>query len=182
MNSLSVAQTFGKEIRLLKFIYTLDPAILKDLAERFASYYFTHTNKVLKLYYDRSGNARRNEKSTLAEQFKLNLEGLHQGWRVELMSVGWGNVPHEAKRLLWQIILSEKDPQFPCFRLHEANARELKSSMQIAQVIITHEASILFRVQSSWFRVRSCLGESAAFDEISGFWVGHTCGVVHFGV
>ena len=139
MNSLSVAQTFGKEIRLLKFIYTLDPAILKDLAERFALYYSTHAHKVLKLYYDRSGNARRNEKSTLAEQFKLNLEGLHQGWRVELMSVGWGNVPHEARRLLWQIILAEKDPQFPYFRLNEANARELKSSMQLAPVIISRE-------------------------------------------
>lgn len=138
MNSLTVAQEHGKEFRVLKFIYTLDPAIIKDLARKFADYYRTHDGnaKVLRLYYDRAGNARRNEKYTLAEQFKHDLESFGEGWRVDLMSIGQSNIAHASKRLLWQIILQEKDPRFPYFRMNEANCRELKSSMQLSPVII----------------------------------------------
>jgi hypothetical protein len=114
-------------------------AILQDLARRFADYYRHHQKKTLRLYYDRSGNARRNEKTTLAEQFKQDLEGLGEGWRVDLMSLGQGNVPHEAKRLLWQIVLKEKDARFPYFRLNEANCRELKASMQLSPVVVSRE-------------------------------------------
>jgi hypothetical protein len=138
MNSLTIAQEHGKEFRVLKFFYTLDPAIIKDLARKFADYYRTHDGnaKTLRLYYDRAGNARRNEKYTLAEQFKHDLESFGEGWRIDLMSIGQGNVPHASKRLLWQIILQEKDPRFPYFRMNEANSRELKSSMQLSPVII----------------------------------------------
>jgi hypothetical protein len=139
MNSLTVAQLHGKEFRVIKFIYTLDPHIIQDTAKRFADYYRTHQRKVVKLYYDRAGNSRRNERTTLAQQFKQDLESLNDGWRVELMSLNQGNIPHEAKRLLWQIILTEKDQRFPYFRMNEANCRELKSSMQLAPVIVTRD-------------------------------------------
>lgn len=142
INSLSVCQEHGKEFRVLKFIYTLDPQILKDLARKFADYYQFHKNKVFKLYYDRAGNAKRNEKLTLAEQFKHDLESLREGWRVDLMSKGWGNVSHEAKRLLWQIILSEHDSHFPYFRLNEANCKELKASMQMAPVTTDRDGNV----------------------------------------
>lgn len=139
MNSMTVAQQEGRKFKVIKFLYTLDPAILQDLARKFADYYRSHHRKVLKLYYDRAGNNRRNERTTLAQQFKKDLEGLHEGWVVELLSTNQGNIPHEAKRLLWQIILTEKDTRFPYFRMNEANCRELKSSMQLAPVIVGRE-------------------------------------------
>lgn len=133
MNSLIVCQDKGREFRALKFLYTLNPPeILKDLAIKFAKYYKYHKNKTLNLYYDRSGNNRRNERTTLAEEFKKCLEELNQGWRVNLMSRGWANVPHDTRRLLWEIIFSEKDSRFPIFRMNEVNCKELKASMQLA--------------------------------------------------
>lgn len=84
MNSLTIAQEHGKEFRVINFFYTLDPSILKDLARKFADYYRTHDDhaKILRLYYDRAGNARRNEKYTLAGQFKHDLESFGEGWRI----------------------------------------------------------------------------------------------------
>jgi hypothetical protein len=132
MNSLTISQENGREYRVINFIYTLAPEILQDLAKKFANYYKHHKRKVLDLYYDRSGNNRRNERTTLAEQFKKELLDLKEGWTVNLMSRGWANVPHDQKYVLWMIILSEKDNRFPLFRLNEANCGPLKASMQMS--------------------------------------------------
>ncbi len=62
-------------VELLEGFFTI--VILGE--SRFAGYYQTHGRKAVRLYYDRAGNARRNEKTTLAEQFKIDLESLHEG-------------------------------------------------------------------------------------------------------
>lgn len=66
----------------------------------------------------------------------MKVESLRQGWVVKLMSIGWGNVPHSEKRLLWDIILSEKDSRMPLYRCNEVNAKETVSSIELAPVKI----------------------------------------------
>ena len=125
MDSFVVCQEIGNELyrefHALKFFYVLTPQTYKELAKEFAEYYKYHQKKVLNYYYDRSGNSARNERLPLAQSFAEELRAL--GWIVNLKSVGWGNVPHDQKHLLWKTILAEDDPRYPRYRVNEGTVK-----------------------------------------------------------
>ncbi|MHA1169456.1 MAG: hypothetical protein ACTSRU_16645, partial [Candidatus Hodarchaeales archaeon] len=135
MDSMTLFQKNGNEMKAVKFMYVLAPDIIDDLIDNFANYYKHHRKKHIKVWYDRAANNRRNERNTLAEDFCQLLK--KKGWVVEQMSIKWGNVPHHQRRHLWQSILKENDERYPVFRMNESNCKELKSSMQLAPIRIT---------------------------------------------
>jgi hypothetical protein len=136
MDSLVIGQEIGNELyrefHALKFFYCLTPDTYKDVAKEFVEYYKFHKKKVLNYYYDRAANSNRNEREPLAQAFASEIRALDRDWTVNLKSVGWGNVPHDQKNMLWKMILSESDPKFPRFRINEGNCKELVLSMQMA--------------------------------------------------
>lgn len=133
MNSLVIGQEWGNEYRALKFFHALDPLKISDLAKMFTTYYKFHKEKVLNFYYDRAANARRPDSNiSYAEEFKRDILRNDSAWRITLKSIGWPNVPHQDRRLLWINILDDKNTRYPSFRMNEPNCSELKSSMQLA--------------------------------------------------
>lgn len=140
MNSLVVAQcsdyhAFGGdrgEVNIINEFHTLTPQILDDLATAFCDYYEPHKDKMLHLFYDRSGNNKMaNSRHTYAEHFQSALQA--RGWRVQLMSLGQGNIDHEAKSLLINDMLSENNTKrYPVIRINEDNCKCLKSSLNMA--------------------------------------------------
>lgn len=139
MNSLTVGQEQGNEFKALKFFHAVDPLKISDLAKMFVNYYKFHRNKNIDFYYDRAANARRpNTNITLAQEFRDEIIKLDPKWRINMKSVGWRNVPHQARRQLWIKMLAEDDNRFPSFRMNEPNCPELKSSMQLAPTIVVN--------------------------------------------
>lgn len=133
MNSLVLNQMFGREFRTIKNMHVLQPEIIDDLADYFCDYYKHHRNKVLDLYYDRSGNNRiPNSRNTVAEQFKNKILEKKEGWIVNMKSLGMKNVLHEDRKLLIDTIHAETDPSLPIHRIDEANCREYVNSIRYA--------------------------------------------------
>ena len=133
MNSLVIGQEWGNEFRALKFMHALDPLKISDLAKMFTNYYKFHKNKVLNYYYDRAANARRPDSNiSYAEEFRREILRNDSAWRITLKSIGWPNVPHQDRRLLWINILDDGNTRYPSFRMNEPNCQNLKSSMQLA--------------------------------------------------
>lgn len=87
---------------------------------------------MLNYYYDRAANSNRNESLPLAQAFAEEIKALDKEWQVNLKSVGWGNIPHHHKHMLFKMMLSETDPKFPRIRVNEGNRKELAMSIQMA--------------------------------------------------
>ena len=96
MLSMVFGQQTGREMRILKELYTLPPQNVRDLADKFLLYFKPHRRKLLKLYYDRSMNNYKRVNTDMATQIKkaieVDAEGKSTGWRVQLMSLGQGNI------------------------------------------------------------------------------------------
>lgn len=136
INCLTVNQHIKEEneFRTLKSMYVLgeNQKIQDDLFEDFHRYYQHHHTKVIYMHYDLSGNHKTgNTKLTRAKQAKKQLEA--RGWRVKLLSTGMNNPQHEAKHMLWNMILKEDHPYLPRYRMNKSNCRELCLSMRHAK-------------------------------------------------
>src|SRR5690606_34568702 len=72
------------ELRCLKFMYTLSPDWIRELADSFIEYFKPHKQKTLHLYYDRAANNYKKAKQDLATQMKNAIEkdkdGKRTGW------------------------------------------------------------------------------------------------------
>ena len=122
----------GGEIKVINEFHVLTPDILDDIATLFCEYYEPHRDKMLYLFYDRSGNNRMaNSRSTYAEHFQSALQS--RGWMVQLMSLDQGNIPHDAKWILINDMLAETNiERYPVIRINEDNCKCLKSSLNMA--------------------------------------------------
>jgi hypothetical protein len=141
INALTVIQKQANIIRFLKSMYVLSPKILDDLAQDFCDYYAPHLRKRVIMYYDRTGdNKLDNSRFTKAQQFANILK--KNGWDVELMSHGEREAPHDKKFDLWNMLLSEKNPNAPVLRFNKENCKYLLLSMQNAEAIETAKGKI----------------------------------------
>src|SRR5690606_34178248 len=77
MCSMVLGQELGNYYYCLKNMYTLAPDHLKELAVQFLDYFKHHKNKVLNLYYDRSGNQNQQIKKDWASEIQNHLEKLN---------------------------------------------------------------------------------------------------------
>lgn len=131
INTLTVQQRTGNEHRCLKEFYVKHPEIIDDLFEQhFIPYYAPHHKKVIYLWDDPQGNkSQAGSRVTLFEQIERILK--KHNWKVQRM--GRGVYPPMSERfILWNAILSEKDPRLPKFRVNKDNCPNLCISLENA--------------------------------------------------
>lgn len=96
MKSMVFGQQQGRDYYVVKELYTLPPDNERQLADRFIAYFRPHKHKLLRLYYDRAMNNYSRLGSSMMQRIKAaieqNADGTRTGWRVQLMSVGQGDI------------------------------------------------------------------------------------------
>jgi len=157
MNSISCAQlqresgTSREIIRVIKFLYTLSPAYLKELGQKFREYFAPMKNRVVYMYYDRAGNANKSVKKDSAGELKNAIErdsdGRPTGWTVHLMSRGQGTIYQSEEYHFMQIIMSEQNPRLPILRIDMKAARELKNSLERARLLM--KSGVVYKDKST---------------------------------
>lgn len=134
INSLIVSQQLPGEFRVLKdfFVKGMEGSTQDDLCNAFNNYYQYHPTKIIKFFYDATGNHQTgNTKMTRAQQVVQTLQQL--GWRVIPMTVTGTNPRHFEKYQLWDRMLEELDPRMPRFRMNRQNAKTTLISMSRAR-------------------------------------------------
>lgn len=136
MMSMVVGQEQGHVLRCLKFLFTLSPDWIPELGEQFCTFFKPHKNKVLNLFYDRAANNYSKAKQDFATQFKhaieYNKENKATGWRVNLMSLGQGNITMAEEYDLANQMMGEKNKLLPVLMIDKFECRELKCSLELA--------------------------------------------------
>lgn len=139
MMSLVIGQEDGTTYRVLKNIYVISPQWIRELANKFLSFFETHRNKTLHLYYDRSANQYNKAKQDFATKLKQAIEktesGQATGWIVVLMSVGQSNITHSEEFDLMNEMMSGRNRHLPTLQIDAHECRELKSSLELAPLI-----------------------------------------------
>jgi hypothetical protein len=139
MMSLTLAQEDKRNnmYRCLKFMYTLPPSYVRELADQFLKYFKPHRNKVVHLYYDRSGNNYKKVKQDLASQLKKAIEvdgdGKRTGWRVILMSEGQGNIGINEEYNFMMELFGGHNKKLPRPAIDRYHCKQLKSSIEGAR-------------------------------------------------
>lgn len=142
MMSLVIGQPQpGNVQRILKNIFTLPPENEATLAFKFAAFFQYHEYKVLDLYYDRSGNAYKQIGRDFATSFKNALEkmeinGIKQGWKVNLKSEGQGTIFQQVEFITVNQIFSNSNPKLPRVEIDAYQCMQLKSSLSLAKQLI----------------------------------------------
>ncbi|MFP9114300.1 hypothetical protein ACLI1A_10165 [Flavobacterium sp. RHBU_3] len=140
MLSLVTGQTNGNYLHILKDFHTLPPQSTRELADQFLEFYAGHKFKVLDLYYDRAGNAysqiKRDWASELAKAIMFDKNGKPTGWRVNLMSVGQGNILQEEEYKFAKELLGETVQGLPKVRIDKFQCKHLKSSLELTKMLV----------------------------------------------
>lgn len=142
MTSMVVGQEQGWVQRILKNFFTLEQSE-RAIADQFIDFFAPHPVKILDLYYDRSGNQYHKVGRDWANAVKNAIESknnLPTGWKVNLMSVGQATIYQEEEFNLMKAVLSETNSKLPKLLIDINQARELKSSMEVAKQIIKPDA------------------------------------------
>ncbi|WP_051878436.1 hypothetical protein [Chryseobacterium sp. FH1] len=141
MMSLIIGQKQGWSQRILKNFHRLGKDNIEFLAQDFIEFFQYHKRKHLKLYHDRSGNQNRSFGKDMATLFKKLVEGgeingIKQGWKVELMSVGQGTIYQFEEYNLVNQMFSEINPALPRILIDKFQCLELISSISLAKIVI----------------------------------------------
>lgn len=138
MLSMVFAQQAGHVLRVLKELYTLPPQNVRDLADKFLQYFKPHRRKLLKLYYDRSMNNYSRTGADMATQIKRAIEvdsdGRRTGWRVQLMSLGQGNISSNLEyRFFQELLPGHLEARLYRLLIDQHNCPCLKSEMEVTR-------------------------------------------------
>lgn len=138
MLSMVFAQQAGHVLRVLKELYTLPPQNVRDLADKFLQYFHPHRRKLLKLYYDRSMNNYSRTGADMATQIKKAIEtdsdGRRTGWRVQLMSLGQGNISSNLEyRFFQELLPGHLEARLYRLLIDQHNCPCLKSEMEVTR-------------------------------------------------
>jgi len=138
MCSLVIGQQMGKDIRILKNLYTLPPEHIEELGAEFVDFFGPHKRKVLHLYHDRAANqysrVKKDQASALQKAIEFDKGGNRTGWKVELMSVGQGNIEQATEYDFMIQLMGGSNPRLPRLLIDQHNCKEAKSSMEQAQI------------------------------------------------
>ncbi len=146
MLSMLIAQDDGRVLRIIKEFHSLPPEWVRDLADKFLRYFEPHAHKAVKFYYDRSGNNYRGSNQSLAVQIKEAIErdgsGRTTGWRVQLMSLGQGNIPMSDEYVFMQELMTGHNPRLPRMQIDAIHCRNLKASLELAKTTVDSKGRI----------------------------------------
>lgn len=174
MMSMVIGQRQGNTERALKFIYTLTPEWIDDLAKKFVEYFKPHKSKVLHMRYDRAGNNYRDAKKDLASELKRAIEYQDDkptGWTVILKSIGQRNVTHLEEFTLVSQILNETNKSLPLLRIDTFNCKELKSSMHMAPLMKSSKGEIKKQKTSEKLPLKRLPLESTNPSDAFKYWI-----------
>lgn len=138
MNSLVLGQEQGWVQRILKNLWTLEQNEI-EIAGNFREFFKNHKNKVLDLYYDRSGNQNAKTQNDRASAVKRHIEYENDkptGWTVNMMSLGQKTIYQEEEFHLMKEMLGETNSKLPKVLIDLHQCRDLKSSMEVAKQVI----------------------------------------------
>lgn len=129
INNLLVWQRSGKLLNFTNHLFVKHPGKIRDLASVFIKYYKGFPRKQIHLFYDVSGNSKKdNSVLTSAQEFEGYL--VEAGWHVIRMSKGAAPT-HEEKYHLNQLVLSESNEKYPTVRINANNCSSLITSMKL---------------------------------------------------
>ena len=154
MCSMSIAQDCkddGRDcVRVVKFLHTLAPEYVPDLGEKFRRFFAPMRCRILKLYYDRAGNAYKSVGEDQVSKLKRSIEydgNKRTGWIVQLMSIGQGNIPQPEEYAFMQELFSETNYRLPVVRIDASAAKYLKLSLENARTKV--KSGIIFKDKST---------------------------------
>lgn len=124
-------------LRVLKFIYTLAPEYIDELGAKFRRFFAPMRCRVVKLFYDRAGNAYKKVGADQVTQLKKAIEydenGKRTGWVVHLMNRKQGDIRHSEEYNFMQVVMGESNPRLPLVRIDAYQAKNLKLSLEMAR-------------------------------------------------
>ncbi|SFU49008.1 hypothetical protein SAMN05216480_10535 [Pustulibacterium marinum] len=137
--SMVTAQERGSYLYCLKEFFTLAPESSKELAAKFVSFYKHHKNKVLNLYYDRSGNQYQKVKRDWANELKKFIEeqnGVKTGWKVNLMSRNQATIYQEEEYNFCKHLFGETVKGVPKVKIDKFGCKCLRSSLGLTKILV----------------------------------------------
>lgn len=138
MCSMITGQDTGNYIDLMKEFYTLAPEHVKELAKQYTDYYKWHKNKVLHLYYDRSGNQNRAIKKDYATELAKHIRAA--GWVVYLKNKGQATIFQEEEYQLMKQFFGGYNNKLKPIRIDKFGCRCYRSSLLLAKTKISKHA------------------------------------------
>ncbi len=144
MKSLILAQQHGREYRVLKEFFTLPPDNERQLADRFIAYFKPHRHKLLRLYYDRAMNNYRKVGASMMQRIKKaiehNADGTNSGWRVQLMSMGQGDIYSDTEYKFFSALFARQLQSRLFILLIDAhNCPNLKAEMESCPIKVAED-------------------------------------------
>lgn len=135
INAMTISQQSDNEYRFVKEFYVKTPKIFDHLLqEQFIPYYEGYPTKVIKFYYDRTGNSSvANSKYTFAEQAANILRDA--GWTVHMMTTGVNPLHINKFRLINVMLRDDGRKRLPKIRINESNCPNLIISLENAEAI-----------------------------------------------
>jgi len=156
MHSLVILQDQGQILRALKDMYVLAPDWNDKLGRDFVRFFGPHNYKVLDLYYDRAANQYRSVGRDMATQLKNAIEkdgaGASTGWRVNLMSIGQGDITHQDEYDVMSAVMGGRQKGLPELKIDYYECKELRSSLEMAEakiVIAKNGRKMIQKVKTS---------------------------------
>lgn len=146
MMSLVIGQADGRYYRVHKNLYVLPPQWIRDLADQFLDFFASHTEKVLHLYYDRSGNNLERQGEDYAGKVKDAIErdadGRRTGWTVVLMSRKQAVIRQNAEYDFMQELMSGNNKGLPLLLVDALNCQEMISSIELAKAAVSYKGQV----------------------------------------
>jgi hypothetical protein len=133
INVLVVGQEWMNAYHVSNAMFLKAPLTVQDLIQAFCDYYKHHRKKYVNLPYDQTAYAGVGftDATYITESVKV-LE--KNGWAVNHVNIG-ASKSHHYRYLLWQAILTERDPRLPKYRWNQHNCTHLITSMHAAPAI-----------------------------------------------
>ena len=146
MLSFVIAQPDGQYYRIHKNLYELPPNSMRELADQFLTFFQSHQEKVLYLYYDRAGNNYQRQNEDQAGKIKAAIEkdseGRRTGWSVVLMSRKQGTIRQEAEFNFMHELMSGKNKRLPLLMVDALNCTEMISSIELAKAEVKYRGDV----------------------------------------
>lgn len=138
MQSLVIGQEQGNIMRVLKNIYVITPEWIRELADKYITFFAPHKNKVLYLWPDRAAFQYKKANEDFASKLKYAIEhdkdGKPTGWRVIIANIGQPNITQAEEFDLMNEVMGERNKNLPQLQIDAYECKELRASLKLAPV------------------------------------------------